>query len=62
MSRPVLLTVTETAQLLTLRESTVRHYARRGVLPCVRIGRHLRFDERDLVAWVETLKGGAESP
>jgi len=44
------------ADLLTVRESTVRDYARRGVVPSVKIGRHLRFVEDDLAAFVEGLR------
>jgi excisionase family DNA binding protein len=39
-----------------VRESTVRDYARRGVVPSVKIGRHLRFVEDDLAAFVEGLR------
>lgn len=51
---PHLLSTPEAARLLTLRESTLRDYARRGLVPSVRIGRHLRFVEADLIDYLES--------
>ena len=51
-----LLTAAEAAALLTIPESTVRAYARRGTIPSVKLGRHLRFFEADLVAYLEDLR------
>src|SRR5437773_2099062 len=47
-----LLTVEDVAALLRLRPSTVRAYAERGSLACVRIGGRLRFQASDVSAWV----------
>lgn len=47
-----LLTVDEVAGLLRLRPSTVRAYAERGSLPCVRLGGRLRFCPSDVSAWI----------
>lgn len=49
---PSLLTAAEVAEMLRLRESTVKDYARRGILPCVRLGRHVRFDRDDIVEYI----------
>lgn len=38
-----LMTTHEVAALLQMRVSTVEDYARRGVLPSVKLGRHRRF-------------------
>lgn len=38
-----LLTAVQVAGLLQMRLSTVEEYARRGVLPSVKLGRHRRF-------------------
>ena len=57
---PRMLTAAEAAELLRLRESTVRDYARRGVTPSVRIGRHVRFIEADLVDHLESLRPTGE--
>jgi excisionase family DNA binding protein len=38
-----LLTAEQMARLLQMRVSTIEDYARRGVLPSVKVGRHRRF-------------------
>jgi excisionase family DNA binding protein len=38
-----LMTSNQVAELLQMRTSTVEDYARRGVLPSVKVGRHRRF-------------------
>ncbi len=48
-----LLTADEVATLLRLRPSTVRTYAERGSLSCVRIGGRLRFRPSDVRLWIE---------
>jgi excisionase family DNA binding protein len=62
VNRPVLLTASEAAAFLRLRESTLRDYSRRGLVPCIRIGRHVRYVESDLLGWLDGLKGGVEGP
>jgi excisionase family DNA binding protein len=54
-----LLTAAEAADFLRIRESTLRDYGRRGIVPSVRIGRHVRFIEADLVAAVHSLRHAA---
>ena len=61
MSRPVLLTAEEAAEMLRSRLSTLRDYSRRGTVPCVHIGRHIGFVEADLPRWLDGLKGGVEA-
>ena len=51
-----LLTSAEAAAFLTLKESTLRDYSRRGLVPSVKIGRHLRFVEADLIRYLDTLR------
>jgi len=55
-SNPRLLTSAEAAEFLTLKESTLRDYSRRGIVPSVKIGRHLRFVEADLVGYLDGLR------
>ncbi|HXW59374.1 MAG TPA: helix-turn-helix domain-containing protein [Solirubrobacteraceae bacterium] len=55
-AEPQLLTTAEAAQMLKLRESTLREHTRRGLVPCIRIGRLIRYDAADLAAWLETIK------
>jgi excisionase family DNA binding protein len=47
-----LLNVAQAASLLNVRESWVRTAARTGQLPCVRVGRHLRFSREQLEHWL----------
>jgi excisionase family DNA binding protein len=54
--KPRLLTSAEAAAFLTLKESTLRDYSRRGIVPSVKIGRHLRFVEADLVGYLDGLR------
>ena len=49
-----LLTPAEAATLLAVRRSWVYDAARTGQLPCVRVGRHVRFLRSDLGRWVSS--------
>ena len=51
LSEP-LLNAPEAARLLAVRTSWVYDAVRDGRLPCVRIGRHIRFLRSDLERWV----------
>jgi len=53
-----LLTADEVADLLHIPRSTVRDYARRGVLPSVKLGRHVRFARSDVADAIEGLRVG----
>jgi excisionase family DNA binding protein len=52
-----LMTSSQVAELLQMRLSTVESYARRGLLPSVKVGRHRRFVrshvERALASLIE---------
>jgi excisionase family DNA binding protein len=52
-----LLTAAAAAQLLSVRTSWVYDAARSGELPCVRLGKHLRFLRSDLERWVAEQRG-----
>lgn len=43
-----LMTSSQVAALLQMRLSTVESYARRGLLPSVKVGRHRRFVRSDV--------------
>jgi len=50
--------VREVAEWLSISETWVRHHAtgrRRPVLPCVRLGKALRFDEAEVAAWLKQM-------
>ena len=56
LSEP-LLTAAAAADLLAVRTSWVYDAARSGELPCVRLGKHLRFLRSDLERWVADQRG-----
>ena len=64
LSRGDLLTADEVAELLQLRPSTVKDYARRGIIPSFKLGRFRRFVRADVEATLELLRdsGGHPSP
>jgi excisionase family DNA binding protein len=53
-----LLDAGEVAELLAVPERWVREHARGGLLPHVRLGRYVRFDRADVLAWVDEQKAG----
>ncbi len=52
----VLLTVSEAAKYLTVKESWVRYALHSKVLPCYRIGKAIRFGKKDLNKFLEKYK------
>jgi excisionase family DNA binding protein len=48
-----MLSARDVAAILAVPERTVRDKWREWQLPAYRIGRHLRWRERDLYAWIE---------
>jgi len=48
-----LLSSREVAAILAIPERTVRDKWKEWGLPAYRIGKHLRWKERDLYAWIE---------
>jgi excisionase family DNA binding protein len=51
-----LLLAPEVAALLRCSTNRVYELAARGTLPCVRLGRQLRFPEEKVLAWID--RGG----
>lgn len=51
-----LLDAREVAERLGVPETWVRESARSGAMPCVRLGRYVRFDLADVEAWIEECK------
>ena len=51
-----LLTADELAALLLVRKSTVEDYARRGLLPSLKLGRHRRFVRSDVIQTIDELR------
>ncbi len=52
-----LLTPNEAAALLAVRVSWIYDAVRAGRLPCVRVGRHVRFLRTDLERWIADQRG-----
>ena len=54
----LLLAAREAAEALSVCEKTLWSMTEpRGDLPCVRIGRRVLYDQRDLLAWIDRRKG-----
>jgi excisionase family DNA binding protein len=54
---PLLLTLAEAAKLLAIGERTLWRLTDDGEIPVVRVGRRgVRYDRRDLVAWIDRAK------
>lgn len=51
-------TAEQIAELLNVPAKWPLEQARAGQMPHVRLGRYVRFDEEDVLAWVEGLKSG----
>ena len=52
-----LLTAAELADLLAVPKTWILESARSGAMPCVRLGRYVRFDLADVEKWLETADG-----
>jgi len=48
-----LLTADDVAELLAVPVSWVRESTRSGAMPCVRLGRYVRFERAAVEAWLE---------
>ena len=57
--RPHVLTVSQVAVMLALKESSVRYYAKQGRIPYVMLGRNMRFIEQDIIAYLDRLRRSA---
>jgi len=55
---PQLLKASEAAQVLAISERLLWSLTNRSEIPCVRIGRAVRYDPADLRAWIEDQKSG----
>jgi excisionase family DNA binding protein len=55
-----LLTAGEVAELLAVPERWVREHSRAQHLPCVRLGRYVRFRREAVLAYIEAQEAGGE--
>jgi excisionase family DNA binding protein len=56
LARPLLLTRRQAAQTLAIGERTLWELTRSGAIPCLRIGRAVRYSPLDLQAWIDAQK------
>lgn len=54
---PGLLTVGEVAEMLRVTKETVYRWTQRRKIPCIRLGRQIRFDRRALDQWLRGVRG-----
>ncbi len=57
---PRLLRANEAADTLAISTRKLWELTNRGEIPCVRIGRLVRYDPADLQAWIERKKTGRQ--
>ena len=55
-----LIGVEEVVGLTSIPESTIRRMVTKARIPCVRLGKHVRFDPEDIAAWIDGNKVPAE--
>jgi len=55
---PPLLTLPDLAAVLRIHERTIRRMVATRRMPCVRIGRTIRFDAADVARWLAARKEG----
>lgn len=53
-----LLTAPELAEFLGVPTTWVREHTRSGAIPHVPLGRYVRYDRGDVLAWVASIKAG----
>ena len=49
-------TIDDVAEYLRVKASVVKYWIHNERLPCMKIGKHLRFDPEDVREWVEGQK------
>ncbi len=54
IAAPQLLKPPEAAKALAISERKLWDLTKRGEIPCVRIDRCVRYDQRDLATWIES--------
>lgn len=54
---PKLLSAKKVAEMLDMSQTTVYDLAKRGEIPSIRIGRHIRFCEERLYRWLAEREG-----
>jgi len=55
-----LLRAEELAERLSVPTTWIREHTRSGAIPCVRLGRWVRYSTADVDDWLENLKSGGQ--
>jgi len=50
-----LLTPDEVAELLSVQKSTIYQWTHQGFIPHIKLGKFVRFKEKDVMEWMEKL-------
>ncbi len=58
---PMLLTARQAAKVLTISERTLFSLTKAGEITAVRFGRNVRYDPRDLDAWIQSAKNSRKA-
>ena len=53
-----LMTIAETSRILNVKESWVRSAVFKKTIPFIKVGHHVRFDERELRDWIGRNRSG----
>lgn len=53
-----LLDASDVAALLSVPVSWVRDHTRSGAIPHLELGRYVRYEQADVLAWLETCRAG----
>ena len=56
-----LMTAAQVAELLQMKRTTIEDYARRGLLPSLKLGRHRRFVRSDVEAALAQLRSDSHA-
>lgn len=56
-----LLTISEASTFLNMKSSRIRYEVFKKRIPFIKLGKSIRFDEKDLISWVLSQKQEAKS-
>lgn len=56
-----LLTIEQLSELISVKKKTIYDWTHRGAIPCVKVGRLLRFDPGEIERWLKGNRKGYKS-
>lgn len=48
-----LMTIEQLSELISVKKKTIYDWTHRGTIPCVKVGRLLRFDPNEIERWIK---------